>query len=159
MSRKRLTRAERFWPKVDECGLGECWEWTARRHKQGYGLLSEWDGSRRSRLLAHRVSWEIANGPIPAGLHVLHHCDNPPCVNPAHLFLGTQVDNNLDKHRKGRTPCGEDTAMAKLSADAVREIRRRGHAGEMQTALSREFAVSRRQIGRIVERDSWRSVV
>lgn len=158
MGVRTRTREERFWEKVDEGAPDECWEWTARRHKQGYGLLSEWDGSRRSRLLAHRVSWEIANGPIPAGLCVLHRCDNPPCVNPRHLFLGTQVDNNLDRHLKGRTACGENAPRARLSAEDVREIRRRCSAGESRQAVGKEFGICHRHVGSIVRRELWRSV-
>lgn len=93
--------AERFWPKVDVRGHEECWEWTASRKERGYGVFSR-PGHNNGALKAHRVSWELANGPIPDGLCVLHRCDNPPCVNPAHLFLGTIADNNRDMSLKGR---------------------------------------------------------
>ena len=86
-----------FWEKVDKHAEGGCWVWTGTRQVFGYGI------SLRYRL-AHRVSWEIANGPIPDGLWVLHRCDNPPCVNPAHLFLGTQTENMRDMTAKGRHP-------------------------------------------------------
>ena len=87
----------RFWDKVT---MGDgCWEWTGTRHSWGYGLLG---GRRKVHLRAHRVSWEIHFGPIPAGLYILHHCDNPRCVRPDHLFLGTHRDNMADMVKKGR---------------------------------------------------------
>lgn len=90
---------ERFWRKVDKsAGPEGCWPWTGSRHGFGYGFVSA-GGKRRG---AHRVSWELANGPIPDGLSVCHRCDNPPCVNPAHLFLGTVGDNTRDMMAKGR---------------------------------------------------------
>jgi hypothetical protein len=93
-----LPTTDRFWKKVDRRGERECWSWTAARNSCGYG--SFWDG--RAVVQASRFSWQLENGPIPAGLYVLHSCDNPPCVNPAHLFLGTQGDNVADRKAKGR---------------------------------------------------------
>jgi hypothetical protein len=89
-----------------------CIEWSGRRDKNGYGITSK---DKR----AHREAWIEANGPIPAGMHVLHHCDNPPCINPEHLFLGTQADNNADMHAKGRYRNGR----TKLMADDIAAIR------------------------------------
>ncbi len=98
----RTPLAERFWPKVDKRGDDECWEWTGGRHPSGYGQI--WIGGKYgSHIYAHRASWEINGHKIPDGMCVLHHCDNPPCVNPAHLFIGTQADNMRDKQAKGRT--------------------------------------------------------
>jgi len=95
----------RFWAKVRLGSPGECWEWTASRNATGYGQFC-FGGTKRR---AHRVAYALTHGEIPAGMCALHRCDNPPCVNPAHLFLGTQEDNNADRDEKGRqrSPCGD----------------------------------------------------
>ena len=87
---------ERFFEKVEK--TEKCWGWLAGTNKDGYGKFK----MRGKTLQAHRLSWVIHNGIIPEGMCVLHHCDNPPCVNPAHLFLGTILDNNRDRDAKGR---------------------------------------------------------
>jgi hypothetical protein len=94
----RRTVWDRFWAKIDRRAADECWPWTGARSRQGYGKL------RVGTLTpdAHRLSYEFFYGPIPVGLHVLHTCDNPPCVNPAHLWLGTVADNMQDRNKKGR---------------------------------------------------------
>jgi hypothetical protein len=89
-----------FWHRVDMRAEDECWEWQGPRLPKGYGYLSA--RGRAGCEYAHRIAWEITNGAIPAGVFVLHHCDNPPCCNPAHLWLGTSGDNNRDAVRKGR---------------------------------------------------------
>lgn len=89
----------RFWPRLDQSGGPEaCWPWTGSRTRTGYGKCSV-DGRH---VAAHRLAWQLTNGPIPDGLHVLHRCDNPPCCNPGHLFLGTHTDNVRDMLAKGR---------------------------------------------------------
>ncbi|HEY6731901.1 MAG TPA: HNH endonuclease signature motif containing protein [Solirubrobacterales bacterium] len=143
---------------MDRRGADECWEWQARRHKQGYGLLSEWDGERRSRLLAHRVSWELAFGQIPDRLHVLHRCDNPPCVNPRHLFLGSQRDNNADKVAKGRQPRGESHPHSRLTEHDVRAIRDRARRGERRLLIAESFGISDTHVYAIINRRYWASV-
>jgi hypothetical protein len=95
----RRSLEERFWSKVDRSG--ECWMWVASLASTGYGQFYD-KPRRRTPIGAHRVAWELANGPIPAGLQVLHRCDNPPCVRPDHLFIGTVSDNMRDMYAKGR---------------------------------------------------------
>jgi hypothetical protein len=92
---------ERFWPKVNKTAPNGCWEWTACTNELGYGWIAA--GTRQGRhLKAHRVSYALAFGEVPEGMSVLHRCDNPLCVKPSHLFLGTQADNMADMIRKGR---------------------------------------------------------
>ena len=136
--RKCRPLAERFWAKVEKRGADECWPWTGcRLPRGGYGQIGALvDGQWRSVLASH-VAWELHFDPVPAGQCVLHSCDNPPCVNPEHLFLGTYQDNSDDKLAKGRhrygkgnrygsgrmPPKGEAHGMAKLTVDEVRAIR------------------------------------
>ena len=94
-----LTVTERFWPKVADVEFPEqCWIWQASKLPFGYGLLVV--GERR--IPAHKIAWQEMHGPVPDGLCVLHQCDNPPCVNPSHMFLGTKAENNHDMKAKGR---------------------------------------------------------
>lgn len=100
---------QKFWEKVDKKGPNDCWLWTASKHPFGYG----WFGVEGENHSAHRISWIIHHGQVPKGMQVLHNCpggDNPSCVNPSHLWLGTQGDNMRDRQAKGRDnhPCGEE---------------------------------------------------
>ena len=98
-NRSETAIAQRFWAKVD--ASGDCWEWTGQRHRTGHGVFTVPGGTPRQQQ-AHRVSWEMHNGPIPEGMNVCHKCDNPPCIRPEHLFLGSQLDNLRDMIAKGR---------------------------------------------------------
>lgn len=109
----RLTLEQRFWLKVEKSD--GCWLWMSVRKVAGYGYLA---AGRKRRLPAHRLSWELHNGPIPDGLWVLHHCDNPPCVRPDHLFLGTAKQNADDREGKGRHPHGMDPDKVALIGKA-----------------------------------------
>jgi len=104
MARPRIPLFERFWQHVRKAR--GCWEWTGTKSPRGYGVIHNRGGSP-PQPRAHRVSWEIHFGPVPTGLLVCHRCDNPMCVNPAHLFLGTNQDNSDDMVAKGRQCKGE----------------------------------------------------
>jgi len=151
------TLAERFWSKVDRAGPGECWGWSASVDDWGYGRIGighpHWDRG-------HRVSWRLHFGEIPDGLCVCHHCDNPPCCNPAHLYLGSPADNARDAVSRGRmfVPRGELAPKAKLKLADVQQIRDRWAAGEGVVALARAFDVHRTTIYRLIRGESWASV-
>lgn len=152
--------AERFWSRVNRDapapmhvdGIGPCWLWTGPtvRVRPGclpYGIFS---GHH-----THRISWHFTHGEIPAGMHVLHRCDNPPCVNPAHLFLGNDVDNSRDKVAKQRQARGERHGNAKLTADAVRAIvALKGRSSP--SVVAAEYGVSRQRIDQIWDGAGWR---
>lgn len=144
---------DRFWPKVDKSG--DCWEWTASLRPNGYGQIG--GGPGNSPLKSHRVSYELANGPIPEGMFTCHTCDNPPCVNPTHLFAATQAENNRDMLRKGRAvhavTNGESNARSRLTWEAVEEIRASAESG---AALSARYGVSGTTISKVRRWKAWK---
>ncbi|TWS25575.1 hypothetical protein FK530_22920 [Tsukamurella conjunctivitidis] len=149
---------EQFWPKVAKGSESECWEWTASRRPTGYGQMRRLG----KNLKAHRVSWEIHNGPIPDGFVVMHTCDNPPCVNPKHLRIGSQFDNLADMRAKARGVTthhvGEMNPASKLTTPEVKDLRRRHEGGESIRALARSFSVDRKTVSDITRRNIWKSV-
>lgn len=154
---------ERFWSHVNRRGENDCWEWTAALSEHGYGHFNLWRNGKTVNLKAHRVAWQIVRGPIPDGLFACHSCDNPRCVNPKHLFLGTQDDNMADMARKGRNldhrprVKGEGHPLHKLSSDDVAEIRRVYAAGGVtQRELGKRFGVSQARVQMIVTGKGWR---
>lgn len=159
---KKTLVADRFWAKVQIADLDECWLWTAYVTPDGYGTLQA-DGAS---VLAHRFSWELHNGPIPAGegphgTCVLHHCDTPACVNPAHLFLGSHADNMHDMASKGRNGQlkGSAKPCAKLTEVDVLSIRKRYAAGGIsQWDLADEFGLWQSTISSILLGKTWRHV-
>ena len=144
----------RFWSKVQK-GPG-CWEWQTYRDEDGYGQFY-FRGRTRS---AHRIAWEITYGPIANGLWVLHECDNPPCVRPDHLYLGTATDNNRDTVNRGRhvTPdCrGERNHSVKLTVAQVVEIRTTfAQGGCTQQQLADAYSVDHRTVSAIITGKNW----
>jgi len=160
-------RTDKFWERVDKRGPDECWDWLAGLDKDNYGVMS--GGSRKAKKLkAHRVSWEIHFGQIPFhdshhGMCVLHRCDNPPCVNPAHLFLGTNHDNVLDMFKKGRARPGwvpgEKNGNAKITENKVKLIRRfgalKGKASWSNRVIGKMFGLSKAQTSKIISGKAW----
>lgn len=142
------TLGQRFWKYVQR-GDG-CWEWTGSRYKR-YGCIRSSERPHRF-LSAHRVSWEIANGPIPKGMVVCHRCDNGFCVRPDHLFLGTQIDNIRDMDAKGRR------GNRKLTERQVRSARHRVSLGETQASVARDFGVTAGAISSALRGATWRHI-
>lgn len=139
---------ERFWSRVKKRGVNDCWLWNSTLAGSGYGLLSYTpERKKRVHLFAHRISYFLAHNTLPADLDVCHRCDNPPCVNPNHLFLGTQQDNVADMVQKGRQLRGSKVYTVKLTADEVQRIRiLRFRDNYSHQKLARRFNVSDEQI-------------
>ena len=149
----KQTVEERFWSKVKK--TNGCWLWLDVPDAYGYGIFFIWPQNKK----AHRISWEIHNGAIPAQLHVLHSCDNPLCVNPQHLFLGTQADNNRDCIAKGRHRAskGEDNGYSKLTTLQVLEIRKMYKTGlYTQQSLAVRFKIHTAHVHSIVVGKRWK---
>ncbi len=150
-----MTNEQRFWSKVDKTPSG-CWVWLSTKNSQGYGRFSIRVAPWKQRWYsAHRLVWEWTHGEEPK-LCVLHRCDNPSCVNPGHLFLGTHADNARDRDRKGRrrSPKGALNGRAKLTEAEVLEIRRRYVPGEGVT-LAVRYGLSATQVQRIAQGTAW----
>lgn len=153
---KRLPIEVRFWAKVKKSGPDDCWIWTGCTSPQGYGMFSVNNKAR----LASRIAWELTNGPIKDGLNALHKCDNPPCCNPNHLFLGTRTDNHIDSVNKGRAVVdkGSKCITAKLNEWDVEQIRIDRMKGCGLRELSEVWEVSQTTISRICHRKIWKHV-
>jgi hypothetical protein len=153
-----MTLAERFWSKVERRGSDDCWLWTAATNERGYGVMRPEGRRSGPTIKAHRVSAHLAGMQID-GLAVLHRCDNPPCVNPAHLRLGTQLANVDDMVRKGRQNRGSARPHSKLTEADIPVIRNRLAAGELHRAIAADYGVSRSRISSIASGRNWRHVL
>jgi hypothetical protein len=149
----------RFWKNVNKEGPvhpvhGPCWQWEGRKDTGGYGEMM----IKRGRWKAHRYSYVLLVGEIPADRLVLHKCDNTSCVNPSHLFLGDHVDNQKDKTDKNRQARGETIVASKLTTEQVLEIRKRykKRSRDNLKSLAKEFGVTAGAIWFIVNRKHWR---
>lgn len=146
-----------FWDRVAKGP--ECWEWTGQKHYRGYGLVA----IMRVKRYTHRVAWALVHGPIPPGMFVMHLCDNPPCVRPDHLRLGTPQENSEDMRAKGRArgngvQVGQGRGVPKLNPDQVREIRRRMAEGEPRKVIAAAYGVSVATIKGIAAGRAWSRV-
>lgn len=134
-----------FWRQAGPPG---CWEWQGAKDRDGYGQTRR----RMTRVKAHRRAWEIVNGPVPDGLYVLHRCDNAACVRPDHLYLGTALDNGIDRRARTRT-----RRAYRLSPAEVEDIRVRYQTGSIsQRSLGEEYGVTQATISRIVLGKAYR---
>lgn len=183
MARRVYTRIpieERFWSKVDKSGGPDsCWLWLSDKSVSGYGRIQTWNRVE----LAHRLSMSNAVGPIPAWLSVCHKCDNPACVNPSHLFLGTHSENMRDMCRKGRNGAvtkpenfarglrqgahtkpesrvrGEKHGCSRLKEAEVIKIRyEREFVGKTIESIAERYGVTRSAVGAILHRRTWKHV-
>ena len=154
-----------FWARTAQAG--NCLEWTGRMlppkalgATKGYGLI-RWQGRRQ---VAHRVSWQITHGLIPMGMQVCHHCDNPPCVEPTHLFLGTNADNQEDRRlknaaaRSARRRERSGPVMRKLSIEDARDIRSLLALQQSKKSIARLYSVCPQMILKISRGRSWREL-
>ncbi len=154
----RRKRGQRFWaPATDRFSAAvtkldakSCWPWRGGKNGDGYGAIKV----NGVEMKAHRYAWILANGPIPDGLHVLHSCDNPPCCNPSHLFLGTIADNNRDRHAKGRSknifPKGSEHPRFKVSPEKAEEMLLLHQEGQPQRVIAERCGVSRGHVSKVL---------
>lgn len=148
---------DRFWSKVEKGGSEDCWLWTANKNNKGYGMFSV--SSVVGKKLAHRLAYADAKGKIPKGGLILHSCDNPACVNPSHLRIGSHRENVADMDIRGRrcnhTLHGAQLANAKLTDEAVIAIRQAYIAGCTVEAIAADFGISTLSVHDITGGRSW----
>ena len=144
---------ETFWSHVTIKGVDDCWEWNGALLKKGYGQL----GTAKGHFVASRIAWFLSNRKQPGRFLVCHTCDNPPCCNPRHLFLGSYQDNENDCVKKGRQyhAQGEKCGRSKLKNADITKIRQMYLMGYNMTDIGNQFEVSQTQISRIIKYQRW----
>ena len=162
MAALRKTIEQRFWEKVNQAGPDDCWPWTRARRSKGYGQFRIRTGE--SPQIASRVAWGLTYGDIPEGLVVCHKCDNPPCCNPRHLFLGTPEENTADMVAKGRHALASPAAVAelvvrvrRLTDSQIAEVRQLRSRGMSHRAIAARFDVHHSTITRLLNGRHWTS--
>lgn len=165
----------KFFASIDQCeSIENCWNWTGPLQAKRYARLAVGTSGGPNFFfeMGHRFSWRIHCGEIPDGMQINHRCDNPKCVNPHHLFLGTQMDNMRDKIAKGRASCGEKhsvatklktprgsrNAAAKLTEADIPQVLHLANKGETQRNIAARFGVTKNAIGQILRGESWQHV-
>lgn len=142
-----------FWAKVRK--TEGCWLWMASKNQKDYGRIGWHENKENRHMLTNRFSWQLAHGPVPDGLCVLHRCDVPACVNPEHLFLGTKGDNNRDRAAKGRSR-RDVPRNAILTEAQVIQIRAWRQVGTTIGQLAKRYGVGKTCIRLVIHRVTWR---
>ena len=155
--RPEQTLADRFWSKVDKRGPDDCWLWTAAVNEHGYGVMRPQGQRSGPTVKAHRVSLMLA-GVNVEGLLIRHAWDNPPCVNPTHLSVGTHADNSADRVSRERQARGSRNGTSKLTEKQVAEIRARAAQGDLHRAIAADYGISRSRVTMLVNGKGWAHV-
>lgn len=155
--------ADRLWKRVDTtAGPAGCWQWQGGTNTNGYGQIRRepfGNALRGIKTTTHRIAWELTYGAIPEGMYVCHCCDNPLCVNPAHLWLGTHAENLADMKAKGRAARGDRSGTAKLKSDQVQIIRKILDSGHCtRSDLANLLQVSTSTIDNVIRRKTWEHI-
>lgn len=150
-----LPLSDRFWKYANRAE--GCWIWSGPRDQDGYGVIGACPCQGKNIRASH-AAWRLHFGDIPEGKRICHKCDKPPCVNPDHLFLGTDAENHADAAKKGRHLPGELNHGSKLTVEAVIEIRRRYQSGDSYSHLGRIYGVTSEAISYIVRRKTWKHI-
>jgi len=145
-------QSQRFWSKAKVGRKNKCWNWKASKTNDGYGRIQV----NKENWLAHRLSWTIHNGRIPKGMHVLHKCDNPACINPSHLFLGSHLDNMRDKTKKGRGAKGEKHGRSKLTKEQAIKI---FYDTDLQKNIAKKHGINSVTVSLIKSRKRWKHIM
>lgn len=160
MAPKTIPLEERFWKHVNKLSEDECWPWTGATTRGGYAQLSVGRYKPDATIWGvHRLSYILHKGEIPDGMLILHSCDNPRCVNPKHLRVGTTLDNMRDRHAKGHYSVGSQNTAAKLTEADVAEIRRIYNTSRTSTkVIAKQFSITREHAWNIATRRSWKHI-